>query len=143
MKNNAFGSTFSQVKESKPKTVDSVTSQQEGVDVKDKMSTKQQVAKLTRQHSNKSTIKMIEADSIPVGLERKTFHLKSEFLEMFKYAKFKTLQEMKEWKKENLLEAGECLFISPLSDEDKFNLETENELSEKRKGGYICALWKK
>lgn len=87
---NAFETTFSQVRESKPKTVDSVTSQQEDVDVKDKMSTKQQVAKLTRQHSNKSTIKMIEADSIPVGLERKTFHLKPELLEMFKYAKFKT-----------------------------------------------------
>ena len=86
---NAFESTFSQVRESKPKTVDSVTSQQENIEVKDKMSTKQQVAKLTRKHSNKSTIKMIHEDLNPVGLERKTFHLKPELLEIFKYAKFK------------------------------------------------------
>lgn len=71
---------------------------------------------------------------------------KSEYFQentVFKYAKFKTLQEMKEWKKENLLETGECLFVSPFSDDDKFNLQTENELAENRKGGYICALWKK
>jgi hypothetical protein len=87
---NAFENTFSQVRESKPTSVDTMTSQQADVVVKDKMSTKQHVAKLTSQHGNKSTIRMIEADSIPVGLERKTFHLKPEFLEMFKYAKFKT-----------------------------------------------------
>jgi len=86
---NAFESTFSQVRESKPKTVDSVTSQQEGVDVKDKMSTKQQVAKLTRQHSNKSTIKMSHEDLNVAELERKTFYLKPELADIFKYAKFK------------------------------------------------------
>ena len=87
---NAFENTFSQVRESKPTPVDTMTSPQADVVVKDKMSTKQHVAKSTSQHGNKSTIRMIEADSIPVGLERKTFHLKPEFLEMFKYAKFKT-----------------------------------------------------
>jgi len=87
---NAFESTFSQVRESKPKTVDSLTSQQQDVDVKDKMSTKQQVDKSTSQHVNKTTIKMIHGDSIPVRLVRKTFLLKPELLEMFKYAKFKT-----------------------------------------------------
>ena len=87
---NAFESTFSQIRESKPAPVDSMTSPQAEVVVKEKMSTKQHVAKLTRQHVNKSTIKMIEAESIPAGLVRKTFYLKPEFLEMFKYAKFKT-----------------------------------------------------
>ena len=86
---NAFESTLSQVRESKPKTVGSMTSQQTDVEVNDKMSTKQQVAKLTRKHSNKSTIKMSYEDLNPVGLERKTFHLKPELLEIFKYAKFK------------------------------------------------------
>jgi hypothetical protein len=86
---NAFESTFSQVRESKPKTVGSVTSQQQDVEVKDKMSTKQHVAKLTSKHSNKATIKISHVDLTSVGLERKTFHLKPELLEIFKYAKFK------------------------------------------------------
>lgn len=62
---------------------------------------------------------------------------------VFKFADFKTLQEMKDWKQENLLDTGECLFISPLADEAEFNFERENELAGKRKGGYICVLWKK
>jgi len=87
---NAFENTFSQVRESKAASVDTMTGTQADVVVKDKISTKQHVDKLTSQHGNKSTVKMIEAESIPMGLERKTFHLKPEFLEMFKYAKFKT-----------------------------------------------------
>jgi len=79
---NAFESTFSQIRESKPASGDTMKSPQADVLVKDKMSTKQ--------HVNKSTIKMIEAESIPAGLVRKTFYLKPELLEMFKYAKFKT-----------------------------------------------------
>lgn len=87
---NAFESTLSQVRGSKPASVNIMTSQQADVAVKDKMSTKQHVAKSTSKHVNKSAIKMIEAESIPAGLVRKTFHLKPELLEMFKYAKFKT-----------------------------------------------------
>lgn len=79
---NAFESTFSQIRENKPASGDTMKSPQADVLVKDKMSTKQ--------HVNKSTIKMIEAESIPAGLVRKTFYLKPELLEMFKYAKFKT-----------------------------------------------------
>jgi hypothetical protein len=87
---NAFESTFSQVKEIKSKNVDSVKSQQPDIEVKDnKMSTKQQVAKLSRQHSNKSTIKMSHEDLNVAELERKTFYLKPELAEIFKYAKFK------------------------------------------------------
>ena len=62
---------------------------------------------------------------------------------VFKYADFKALQEMKTWKPENLLRTGECLFISPFADEAEFNYERENEFAGKRRGGYICALWKK
>ena len=87
---NAFESTFSQVRESKLKTVDSVPSQQPEIDVKDNiMSTNQHVAKVTRQHSNKSTIKISHEDLNSAVLERKTFYLKPELAEIFKYAKFK------------------------------------------------------
>ena len=91
MKNaNAFESTFSQVKESKPAPVDTMTSPQAEIAVKDNLKPrKQHVAKLTRQHSNKSTIKMSHEDLNVAELERKTFYLKPELLEIFKYAKFK------------------------------------------------------
>jgi ubiquinone biosynthesis O-methyltransferase len=62
---------------------------------------------------------------------------------VFQYANFKTLDDIKELKPKNILKTGECLFISPFADEDEFNIERENELAGKRKGGYICALWKK
>nr|WP_300094551.1 class I SAM-dependent methyltransferase [Sedimentibacter sp.] len=62
---------------------------------------------------------------------------------VFKYAKFKTLDDMKNWNKEKLAASGQCLFISPLSPEEDYNYEKENELAEKTVGGYICALWKK
>lgn len=86
---NAFESTLSQVRESKPKTVDSMAGQQAEDEIKDKMSTKQHVAKLTRKHSNKSTIKMSYENLNVAELERKTFYLKPELAEIFKYAKFK------------------------------------------------------
>lgn len=61
---------------------------------------------------------------------------------VFKYAKFKTLEEMKSWDAENLADYGECLFVSPLSDEGEFVWEIERELEGIKKGGYICAVWK-
>jgi hypothetical protein len=91
MKNtNAFESTFSQVNESNAKTGDSSKGQAPEIAVKDNLKpTKQHVAKLTSQHSNKSTIKMNHEDLNVAELERKTFYLKPELLEIFKYAKFK------------------------------------------------------
>lgn len=62
---------------------------------------------------------------------------------VFKYAKFKTLDDMKSWNNEKLADSGQCLFISPLSPEEDYNYEKENELAGKTIGGYICALWKK
>lgn len=62
---------------------------------------------------------------------------------VFKYAKFKTLEEMKSWNKEKLINYGECLFVPPLANDDDFNYETENKLSKATNGGFICALWEK
>jgi len=62
---------------------------------------------------------------------------------VFEYAKFKTLDDMKNWNKEKLVDFGQCLFISPLSPEEDYNYEKENELAGTAVGGYICALWKK
>lgn len=62
---------------------------------------------------------------------------------VFRYAKFRTLEEIKNWNKEKLVNFGECLFVSPLDDDNDFNYETENKLSKTNTGGFICALWKK
>ncbi len=62
---------------------------------------------------------------------------------VFEYAKFKTLDDMKGWNKEKLVDSGQCLFISPLSPEEDYTYEKENELAGNTVGGYICALWKK
>jgi hypothetical protein len=90
MKNaNAFESTFSQVKETQ-KTENSSTGQSPEIAVKDNLKPrKQHVAKLTSQQSNKSTIKMSNEDLYVADMIRKTFYLKPELLEIFKYAKFK------------------------------------------------------
>jgi ubiquinone biosynthesis O-methyltransferase len=62
---------------------------------------------------------------------------------VFEYAKFKTLDNLKSWNKEKLVDSGQCLFISPLSPEGDYTYEKENELAGNTVGGYICALWKK
>jgi len=62
---------------------------------------------------------------------------------VFKYAKFKNLDDLKNWNKEKLVDFGQCLFISPLSPKEDYTYEKENELAGTTVGGYICALWKK
>ena len=62
---------------------------------------------------------------------------------VFKYAEFRTLDEIKNWNSEKLADWGECLFVSPLDKEDNFNYEAEKNLSETTNGGFVCALWKK
>lgn len=62
---------------------------------------------------------------------------------VFEFADFKTLKDMKTWKKENLIKTGECLYILPLADESEYSFERESELAGKKKGGYICAMWRK
>jgi len=89
---NAFESTFSQAKESESKIVDT-TNQQNSINVLDskehKKSTKQQVVKSTRQHVNKTTSLVDQQDLNSGELERKTFYLRNDLAEMFKYIKFK------------------------------------------------------
>lgn len=62
---------------------------------------------------------------------------------VFKYACFKTLEDLRLLKPEKLINSGQCLFIPPDTEEEKISMEAENLLSKTEKGGYICALWKK
>ncbi|SFE52893.1 methyltransferase type 11 [Trichococcus pasteurii] len=62
---------------------------------------------------------------------------------IYRYAIFKTIDDLKAWNPEKLVGTGACLFISPFAEEEEFTLEREKELSETRRGGYICALWRK
>jgi ubiquinone biosynthesis O-methyltransferase len=60
---------------------------------------------------------------------------------VFKYADFKTLENLKGLKNENLVKTSECLFIPPNINENEINIEKERELSNTQRGGFICALW--
>lgn len=62
---------------------------------------------------------------------------------VFKHADFKTLQDLMGWERDKLIGTGECLFIPPGAGENEFNIEREKELAGTRKGGFICALWRK
>lgn len=62
---------------------------------------------------------------------------------IYRYAAFKTIDDLKAWNPEKLVQTGACLFIPPFADEEEFILEREKELSGTRRGGYICALWGK
>lgn len=62
---------------------------------------------------------------------------------VFKYACFKTLEDLRQLRPQNLINSGQCLFIPPYIEEDKISIETESLLSKTEKGGYICALWRK
>ncbi|WP_432407705.1 class I SAM-dependent methyltransferase [Wukongibacter sp. M2B1] len=62
---------------------------------------------------------------------------------VFKYANFKTLEDLCSLKKEKLVDKGQCLFIPPNSEEEDINMENEIRLSKSERGGFICALWKK
>lgn len=73
-------------------------------------------------------------------------YLSKEFQEnsVFKYANFKTVEDMKSYKKDHLVDIKECLFIPPTIEEEYISMEKERELSkEGKRGGFICALWKK
>lgn len=62
---------------------------------------------------------------------------------IFQYADFKSLEELEDLDKKNLISSGECLFIPPNAPEEDITLEKERELSKTERGGFICALWKK
>lgn len=62
---------------------------------------------------------------------------------IYRYAAFKTIDDLKAWQLGKLAETGACLFIPPFAAEEEFTIEREKELSETMRGGYICALWRK
>jgi ubiquinone/menaquinone biosynthesis C-methylase UbiE len=62
---------------------------------------------------------------------------------IFRFADFKTREELEGLDLENIVNSGECLFIPPDSPPDKINEDEELKLSNIERGGYIAALWKK
>ncbi|NLC51056.1 MAG: class I SAM-dependent methyltransferase [Firmicutes bacterium] len=62
---------------------------------------------------------------------------------VFYHASFKTLAELEDLDRRNLIDSGESLFIKPDTPEEKITLEEEERLSAKEKGGFIAALWQK
>jgi ubiquinone/menaquinone biosynthesis C-methylase UbiE len=72
-------------------------------------------------------------------------YLSDEFQKnsVFAHARFMTMQQLKELNTEHLVRSGQCLFIPPLTPDDKITLEEEKRLSAFNKGGFICAMWKK
>jgi len=62
---------------------------------------------------------------------------------VFRHARFKTLEELKNLDLEHLVDSRECLFIPPDIPEEEIHWEKEKEFSTRERGGYICALWKK
>lgn len=73
-------------------------------------------------------------------------YLSEEFQKntVFKYADLKTIEELKDYRNDNLIDIKECLFIPPTAEEDDISLEKEKELAKTgKRGGFICALWQK
>nr|WP_320164228.1 class I SAM-dependent methyltransferase [uncultured Trichococcus sp.] len=62
---------------------------------------------------------------------------------IYRYAAFKTIGDLKAWNPDKLVRTGACLYVPPFADEEEFTIERERELSGKRRGGYVCALWRK
>ena len=60
---------------------------------------------------------------------------------VFKYAHFFGKEDLKNIKKENLVEMGESLFFPPDTKEEELSIELERKLSNKNEGGFICGLW--
>lgn len=60
---------------------------------------------------------------------------------VFKYADFKSMEELKSWNPKDVVDSGECLFIPPDTKEEDISMDLENKLSTKEVGGYICVLW--
>jgi ubiquinone/menaquinone biosynthesis C-methylase UbiE len=72
-------------------------------------------------------------------------YLSKEFREnsVFKYAFFKTMDELMKLYPEKPIGIGWCLFIPPDLPEDKISMDAEKQLSTTERGGFICALWVK
>lgn len=62
---------------------------------------------------------------------------------VFKYADFKSMDDMKSWNTKEIISSGECLFIPPNIEEKHISIKREEELSSSERGGFICVLWEK
>lgn len=62
---------------------------------------------------------------------------------VFKYADFKSMDQLKSLNTEEVINSGECLFIPPITEEKDISMELEKELSVSERGGFICVVWKK
>ncbi|HHT98357.1 MAG TPA: class I SAM-dependent methyltransferase [Clostridiales bacterium] len=91
-----------------------------------------------------------EKGSLLIG----TINLKSKWGELyssewfqentvFKYADFKSMDDMKSLNIKEVVDSGECLYIPPATEEEIISLELEKELSAIEEGGFISVLWQK
>lgn len=62
---------------------------------------------------------------------------------VFKYADFKTIEDLKSLDRENIKGSGECLFIPPDAAPEYIGWDEEKRLSKTERGGFICVLWEK
>jgi ubiquinone/menaquinone biosynthesis C-methylase UbiE len=62
---------------------------------------------------------------------------------IFRFADFKSLEELVNLDNENLISKGECLFVPPGADERDYCFEGELKYSKVNRGGFVAALWKK
>ncbi|HZK57850.1 MAG TPA: methyltransferase domain-containing protein [Clostridia bacterium] len=62
---------------------------------------------------------------------------------IFRYAHFKSLDDLKSLNREKVIDSGECLFIPPDVEEENINMEFEEKFSYSERGGFICVLWEK
>lgn len=60
---------------------------------------------------------------------------------VYEYATFKSLEQVKMWKPEQLVDIGEALFVSPAADEMDFTRDNEKKLMNTKNGGFLCARW--
>ncbi len=60
---------------------------------------------------------------------------------VFRDAIFREPEDLEKLDRDNIIKIKECLYISPDISEEKINWDTENSLADKKKGGFICALW--
>lgn len=62
---------------------------------------------------------------------------------IFKYADFKSMNDLKSLNSKEIINSGECLFLPPNVEENNITMEFERKLSYSENGGFICVLWKK
>ncbi len=62
---------------------------------------------------------------------------------IYRHARFKTWNDLRDLDQQNLVNTGECLFIKPDTVQENINMDEESRLSNTENGGFIAALWQK